>query len=1072
MEHLALEIFNLNGGGSQFAVLDDDTSITITDTSEVFASGDVWSFSFALNIPANARIFGSSGDMHGSYLHELIHKRRARLWVEGTPLYIGYLKLGDEVDVDDDGNVDVVFESGNKTFENLIEGGKANQVPMFGNVQIGVALWRKRWTWNGVRLNAMATFGSHEYHHVWQNPADITHTPGPIIGDGDDKVTIFINDGEDDETSVQEYPRMVFPRGEFMNMETGQVEYINRINTDTPYDDGHPYCNVALCYQKYGFKRKNERGEIVENYDEAPEAERGYEYMPANRVNSAPCFFVIYFIKSLMKHIGIHIEENQMTDVEDMRRLFLVNTKCAYKEPKHLRYQDADPTYQDIKKYQFAENRRYIAEQFDRFEKPWVQPGDDKFSLKSEDGDFSVDGPYIDWKSSFIDDPHPPVINRLTISASEVVQWSDAVLQAYLEHNCYLHDAYASSECFPDVDISEVIKALESGFGVRFLFSADYKRVRIVLLRNIFNSKEVQDIQCDIISETKTENNIKGFRMTYGNTEDTHFYYKGFADMLPHKKQLWIDDSDKHDYSQWELDSLYKDVLNRVTAFNKTCYVTPVNGNAYGVKVDQDAKRYDDLHPSLFEFAGFMDAEDGDCSGEEDTIETVNVNFTPAIMNDLNMDKERGKNPVYEQQFALFVNEKMAPRRPELSTDQNRPDYVYDIGRMYREHPEKVRSDGFMRPGEFGVISDLYTKTYDKLLHARIAATFSYDSMKISAFDAHWNIALNVKGYISDIYRLYLQDNFEPNDDGISPIEAHEWGLTLAIMRGSGSDAFVDYTVDPQDGEGNDTWDITPGINSIAHPDTCDSYGNEWNYDNELYIDTPEDAKNYMSTQWPNSNYNLVNHSGNDYLTRAGLVYLTDADGVRRNLLIAYPRSDSSDAGMYALSLVGKTVDEMYAIDAQSENRLIEVDSSAERRKTLLDLQKLAFNNGAPMYVSGGVSTLYSRFSLKLRAEKPNPKFDPKKSEDEQQEPRYLNIEKKSLRQRGLSDQFYKEYSHYVRNCRIAKMDVKMELAQLMSIDKTKKVRVGDVIGYIKKMQYSISNKTGLGIVKLEIMYI
>ena len=124
MEHLSLEIFDRNGKGSQYAYLTEDANITITDTSEIFASGDVWSLPFSLNVVANAKIFGTSGDLHGGRLHEQLNERRARLWVDGLPLYLGYLKLDSEVDVDDDGNVDVIFESGQKTFNELIEGGK------------------------------------------------------------------------------------------------------------------------------------------------------------------------------------------------------------------------------------------------------------------------------------------------------------------------------------------------------------------------------------------------------------------------------------------------------------------------------------------------------------------------------------------------------------------------------------------------------------------------------------------------------------------------------------------------------------------------------------------------------------------------------------------------------------------------------------------------------------------------------------------------------------------------------------------------------------------------------------
>ena len=108
---------------------------------------------------------------------------------------------------------------------------------------------------------------------------------------------------------------------------------------------------------------------------------------------------------------------------------------------------------------------------------------------------------------------------------------------------------------------------------------------------------------------------------------------------------------------------------------------------------------------------------------------------------------------------------------------------------------------------------------------------------------------------------------------------------------------------------------------------------------------------------------------------------------------------------------------------------------------------------------------------MKLRAEKLNPDFDASLPESSTNK-RYLEIANPHLRQRGLCDTFYKEYSYWVRNARICKRTVKMEMAQLLAIDKTKRVRVGDVTGFVRKMQYSISKQTGLGLVTMEIMYI
>lgn len=988
MEHLALEIFDLDGkGGSQYAYLSEDTSINITDTSEVFASGNVWSHAFTLNVNANPKLFGTSGDIHGSRLHEQLDGRRARIWVDGLPLYLGYLKLDDEVDVDEDGDVDVTFESGQKTFEELIKDGKANQVPMMSDVMIGMALWRKRWTCAEMELQARVVFKLYDKETTlgYTATSDLTHdVDHRVLGDEDERLTYFISDGEQDNTSVQEYPRMVFPKGTFYNTATGKEETIDCLNTDTPYDDSHPYCNIALCYQKYGYTITTEEKGVKYTHDDytaEPVAQRGYEVMPANRVNSAPNFYVIYWLRALMKHLGIYIEENQMMDMEDLRRLFFVNTNCVYEEPKYLRDPDKYDGYYG--KYQFGSAGPLVAEYFgdlvderhDDNIKRWN--GCKKISKSENCG--------IECKS-FDGGDNPDLqkfggIDHIEITVKSVAGMSEAIRANYdgystgegygaersIQKNLLLHKAIASSECFPNVDISEVIKALENGFGVRLLFDDSYKRVRIVLLKNIFQDTTVQNIQCDVLSEVKTENSIRGFKMTYGDNEGTDFYYKGFDDLLPHKAQLWIDKTDKHDYSHWDLDVDYKNLINRISAFDKTCYVSKDTGNAYGIKVDKNAKNYEDLHPSLFEYAAFMDAEDGDCTGEDETIKTITTGFKPAIMNDTNFENERKDPKIREQHFALFVDEAMRPRRPDLKDLPNEAkqpgvksyddsNAVYSTDELYAQHGNKgsdtkMVSDGVVTPGSFAIASDMSIDT--------TIPSVKFNRVVMKPFGIHMSHSgftltnLHLTGHISEGYRLYLQDNFEPNDDGICPVEKHDWGLTLGIMRGSGSDAYVNYSGDPDDGEDNDTWDVVPGSSATAHPDICDSYGKLWDY------------------------------------------------------------------------------------------------------------------NGS----TDGVGATDGRFSLKLRAEKLNPYYV-KGSTEAGKSNQYLPITNEQLRGRGLMDVFYKEYSYWVRNARIVKRQVDMTLAQFRAIDKTKRVKIGDITGFITKMEFSVNNKTGLGLVTLTLMYI
>lgn len=329
MEHLSLEIFDLATAenpkptGSKYAMLPEDASITITDTSEIFASGDVWSYSFTLNTAANAHIFGTAGEMHGSRLHEQINKRRARLWVEGLPLYLGYLKLGEEVDVDEEGDVEVSFESGQKTFEVMIEGVSAREVSV-GDVVIGVALNRKR----VVDFDARAIFtldGLKAFAEKDQRLAGIDST--------EFQYSDYVAEGHRNNRSsyAQRWPKLVKSHGTVLNSSGSAIQPTpDYTNVQTPYDAGHPFCNINVCYP---LKAATADGEEVEG--------RGYTMRLAHgkptvdggdnqtRFNNAPNFYLLYFIDRLFGDMKIHISENQAKDVEDLRRVFMLTTAVS-----------------------------------------------------------------------------------------------------------------------------------------------------------------------------------------------------------------------------------------------------------------------------------------------------------------------------------------------------------------------------------------------------------------------------------------------------------------------------------------------------------------------------------------------------------------------------------------------------------------------------------------------------------------------------------------------------------------------------------------------------------------------
>ena len=849
MENIALEVFDRVGTGSQFAALEPDTSITITRTSRIFGSGDVWTHSFKLNVAANAYIFGTSGELHGARLHEQINKRRARLWVMGQAMFFGIIKLDDEVDVDEEGFVDISLESGRKTFEDMLDGMSARDVSVGDDVILGRALKPDR----DLTLNGIA------FH--WKLDSDITVKAGEEYGSiFADRTFVYINRtgvGNIPATYTQKWPKMVITHGG-----PGDLDYTNIQN---PYDAAHPFCNINVCYQK---KYKDAEGNEQATHDYIVRLGHGNYGIGGDgytRINNSPNFYLLYWLDRLMLDLGITVQENQCMDVEDLRRVFLANLGCFYKEgtsntvnirlevlPKLTVFGDGN-----------EDNGSLLATTLSIVKRNGGRAQDTELvkTVHNQTGKITL----VEWAESEVRN----ITKRTVPGQGGIPESGYYIMPANL--------AIATSDNYPKVDAQEIIDAMQDAFGVRFVFNEDYTTVRILLLKNIFaNPNNVIQIGGDTIETTKQENSIRGFVLSYGGSEDDTVYNYDF-------KSTTVETG----YS-------YNQITRFVNAFNKTCYITPNNGNSYRIKIDEDETVF---FPSLFEVAGYADAKDGDCTGEEDTIKTITIKATPLLMNNV------------DGTYAVFVDEDFkAPGEQTIMAN----DYIWPLSQI-NTSDEPVWKSG----------------------------------------DSYVLVGSGVNVYIKEGYTIRLSDNYTYDEDGNTPFDKVDLGLCFGVMRSSGSDAYVRYTEDVTEDEGNDYWEQIPGKGAIDHPDTCDNEGNIWDYN-----------------------------------------------------------GDSSDEG-----------------------------------------------------------DLDGRFSLKLRAEKPNPDFDPTLPESQTNQ-RYLPITDPGLRHRGLADQFYKDYSYWVTHARISNKKRKMGLGDIQMVDDCVRIEVDDVTGFMNQMQFTVDMQTGIGDVNLQILYI
>ena len=225
----------------------------------------------------------------------------------------------------------------------------------------------------------------------------------------------------------------------------------------------------------------------------------------------------------------------------------------------------------------------------------------------------------------------------------------------------------------------------------------------------------------------KNETRTKGFKMMYSNSSegDTAF-----------------------NYDEWKrIDNTksYEEIKKEVKWFNKTLYVSSDTGNAYRVKVNEDATKKEELNPVLMKVGQYNAVEYGDCS-EENFVETVKLPFNPIIQNDT--------TPNEDPTYATLVNATMAYPRVE---------------------------DVLILAGEWPIMGGV--------------ALYSYQYRYFS-----------VLGYRKSDKITRVED---PTFYFENPLQTYDPGLTLGIMRGPGAGAEVKDYEENYDGEGGSKYVTT-----------------------------------------------------------------------------------------------------------------------------------------------------------------------------------------------------------------------------------------------------------------------
>ena len=344
----------------------------------------------------------------------------------------------------------------------------------------------------------------------------------------------------------------------------------------------------------------------------------------------------------------------------------------------------------------------------------------------------------------------------------------------------------ANSKNFPDIEVSELIEALRSGFGIRFLFDDNFTSCKCVFIRDVLKDTEVKIVNATEIYEVdKLESNIKGFELKYSSDDDdTAYNYQDWGKN--------VETSDSYNY-----------IVGKTDAYNKTLYIDTRNGNAYRVKVDENAKNEDELNASLFEVGTYSSATYGDCSNE-DNVESVEIGFTPVIMNDVFYKKKRS---------VLRSANRKSSRATSTVDDTSSNDQLFalfmDISMKYPSWVPYIN---------VGFAAGRYTMEFKYTYFE----SQRYDESRTDQSKKAYNEAKTNRKSVGS----YIKASQFENE---SPIQTLDTGLMLGLMRGPGNeDGFEDYD-ENYDSEGNFKYVMTSKGHTF-HADTVDNYSRTWDY--------------------------------------------------------------------------------------------------------------------------------------------------------------------------------------------------------------------------------------------------
>lgn len=815
--------------------LKEDASISIELKNPLFNDTEMFSYPVELPIEGNRHFLKNVDDVSSDIRPVSYEHTPMQIIADGVPFASGTAIIQEDERLE--GSLSLNVDASTQSFSDLISDLKCNEVPipskyhdqlLIGEKIDGVSVSVNYST--SVVIKYEGKKGNKKYGSVGDDTTESTFSPQAL---GFSYPAQCVETGSLHEAVLSK--TLTYPNGNSVKVPKVQTSYIN-------VSDAYPqklFCNARVCYAHHDLNddgttsdkivqtsSTNKSDETDNNNEHVMYEDRGPIWvLDADRPQSGICFYMLFFLDCLFEYLGVKFDKSALTDIGDMKRLCFYTTKCKYDiKPLYAKsyYTEKDEAVQvglkskgDVKEGFFqkqATSEKEVKNLFDDVN-AWLNSRGCGGTLKLENPkDKSVqEVKYRKVTYKIVEKKHEGMFsNSYSYKDTEVVEvisdWETVTVGKdkvasitckstinSAQMSASIYRMYANEKNFPEESVSDVIDSLEQQFGIKFHYDYEQRKVTAYLIRDVFRKQNPtpRNFHAQVLSMLPITEKITGVRAGYAAESEA-------KEQRDNVKNQVKDYNTDYDYIEYPKKSTvtnltYKDIIHNVYNGQMNVFVDLQTGNKYRVKIDKDFTDASNMEPRLFEVAAMKGVEIGDCSTiNEDFILEFKSNFVPVGMVDAN----------YRMALSSSTGSKCATENTKQPAE---------VGKTYEGN-------------EFGEINGSYAKTQ---MAALIDEDMEHEFVK-------QYVKNTMSSMVADFYvteELCLRESYDPSstDDGNSPLQSYDWGLSIAVMRGGGADSTYEPYDYNYDGFGNSKWRTKSGDYALT-TDSIDNYGNVYDY--------------------------------------------------------------------------------------------------------------------------------------------------------------------------------------------------------------------------------------------------